>query len=735
METFRGKVSDGRGPVSDSLGDLDDFFENGAVGLHIVSGDGTILRANKAELAMLGYTSDEYVGRHIANFHADSAAIADILTRLKAGERLESYPARLSAKDGSIRHVLITSSGLFRDGQLVQTRCFTVDVTHSYQADQLLREGERRFQEILQALPTAVYTTDAQGKITFYNQAAADLAGREPVVGSDEWCVCWRLYRSDGSPLPLDQCPMAVTLKHQERIRGVELIAERPDGSRARVVPYPTPLFDAGGRVTGAVNMLVDITDRHAAERETARLAAIVRSSQDAIICTTTDGQITFWSRGAADAYGYQPEEMEGQSILRVIPPELHDEELRIQQRIRRGERIEYYETERLAKNGKHVSISLSVSVIRDQLGNVLGVARVGRDITERKHAERVQNLLMGELNHRVKNTLATVQSIAHQTLRTQENPASFADSFNGRLRSLASASSLLADNSWQAADFSTLVRDQLLLGSLDDSRISYSGPAVVLDPQLALHVALVLHELGTNARKYGALSVPVGQVSIGWSVRNSGDRSLLLEWSERGGPPVVASKRGFGMTLIENSLKSHGGTVAMDFQVNGITCKIKLPLGEVTQPRKGAYSGVTSNAALHGAGQSELRGKRILIVEDEPLVAMDMISALEEHGCETIGPAADVDSGMELVARGNFDAALLDANLRGQAVDGLAAELTRINIPFAFVSGYGRENLPQAFRHAPLIGKPYTPSQLFAVLAQLLNRETSITPIRRKTS
>lgn len=163
--------------------DLEDFFENGAVGLHIVSSDGAILRANKAELDLLGYRVDEYIGRQIADFHADRPVIKDILARLGRGEKLDRYPARLRAKDGSIKHVLITSNAQFREGEFVNTRCFTFDVTREMLAEERTRDGEQRFREMLDALPAAVYTTDARGKITFYNQAAAELAGRRRARG------------------------------------------------------------------------------------------------------------------------------------------------------------------------------------------------------------------------------------------------------------------------------------------------------------------------------------------------------------------------------------------------------------------------------------------------------------------------------------------------------------------------------------------------------------------------
>src|SRR3546814_9398265 len=144
-----------------------------------------------------------------------------------------------------------------------------------------------------------------------------------------------------------------------------------------------------------------------------------------------------------------------------------------------------------------------------------LGASQVGRDIRERKRAEELQQLLIGELNHRIKNTLATVQSIANQMARTHVRPKDFAVSFAGRIGSLAQAHGLLTQSSWQSADIMPLVRDQILLGGDEDDRISCSGPSVALEPQAALHLALVLHELGTNARKYGALSVPGGRLAV----------------------------------------------------------------------------------------------------------------------------------------------------------------------------------------------------------------------------
>jgi PAS domain S-box-containing protein len=174
--------------------------------------------------------------------------------------------------------------------------------------------------ELLEALPVAVYMTDAEGRITFFNQAAADLWGHRPELGSDQWCGSWRLYWPDGRPMAHDQCPMALTLKEGRPVRGVEAIAERPDGTRVNFLPFPTPLRDSSGRLTGAINLLMDITERHQAEIESARLAAIVTSSDDAIVSKTLDGRITSWNAAAARIFGYQASEIVGRSRASFRP-------------------------------------------------------------------------------------------------------------------------------------------------------------------------------------------------------------------------------------------------------------------------------------------------------------------------------------------------------------------------------------------------------------------------------
>ena len=592
--------------------------------------------------------------------------------------------------------------------------------------------------DLLEALPVAVYTTDAEGRITYYNQSAADLWGSRPQIGSDRWCGSWRLFWPDGRPLPHDECPMAVTLKEGRPIRGVEAIAERPDGTRVHFLPYPTPVYDSSGQLTGAINLLWDLTERYEADAVAAQLAAIVASSDDAIIGKTLDGEITSWNAGAKRIFGYEASEMIGQQIIRVIPNELHAEERQILNRLKRGEHVDHYETVRIAKDGRRIDISLTVSPLRDKFGNVIGASKVARDITERKQAEKLQRLLVDELSHRVKNTLAIIQAIASQSLRYAKSPSDFVSGFTGRLQALARADNLLTQTKLRGADLAELLQEQVLLGGTSDNRIICSGPTLMLDAQVAVHMALILHELATNARKYGALSVPEGQLSINWEIRTNPESTLFLEWKERNGPSVSSPKKqGFGSKLIEQTLRGHGGQSSVHYRVDGVTCQITLPLPEPSRLNFGPQAAEPKRDIMvllqSPNGGTRLKGKRIIIIEDEPFVLMDLESILTDAGCEVVGSAGTREKAISLVNEADCDAALVDANLAGHPVDDIAGKLTQRNIPFAFVTGYGREALPHGFRDGLLVKKPYGPKELTAVVELLVYQTPGVVRLRRE--
>jgi PAS domain S-box-containing protein len=591
--------------------------------------------------------------------------------------------------------------------------------------------------ELLEALPVAVYTTDAEGRITFYNEAAAELWGCRPEVGS-QWCGSWRLFWPDGRPLPHDECPMAVTLKEGRPVRGVEAIAERPDGSRVRFLPYPTPLRDASGRVIAGINLLMDITDQQASEMQAAHFGAIVSSSDDAIVSKTLDGRVMSWNAAATRLFGYQPAEMIGHSITRIIPPELHKEEERILAQLREGGHIDHYETVRVAKDGRRIDVSLSVSPLRDKSGRIVGASKIARDITERRQAEMLQRLLVQELNHRVKNTLATIQAIANQSMRHARNPSDFVSGFSGRVQALARAHDLLSQTRLQGAEIMDLVRDHVLLGGTGDKRVECAGPTLMLDAQAAMNLALVLHELATNARKYGALSSAAGRLSVTWEIRSNGERHLVLEWRESGCSNVaVPTERGFGSTLIEQTVKAQGGKASISYGADGITGTFTLPLPDLVRPNIGLEVLAPRSDAVSLLRQlgdePSLTGKRVVVIEDEPLVVMDLESSLTAAGCEVVGTAGTLREARALCADAQCDAVLVDVNLAGQPVDELAATLTKRNIPFAFVTGYGRDALPPGFRDAVVLTKPFEQTGLVATVELLVYQAAGVIPLRRK--
>ena len=432
---------------------------------------------------------------------------------------------------------------------------------------------------VLDCLPAAVYTTDAQGRITYYNEAAADLWGYRPQLGSATWCGSWKLFWLDGRPMAHDECPMAEALRTGKAVRGVEAIAERPDGSRVQFAPYPTPLFDASGTLLGGVNMLVDVTDRRGSEETALRLASIVDSSDDAIVSKDLTGTIQSWNAGAQRLFGYTADEVIGRSITILMPPDRVNEEPDILARIVRGERVEHYETVRRRKDGSLVDISLTVSPLRAHGGRIIGASKIARDITDRRRGQEQANLLLSEMKHRLKNSLSIVQAIASQTLGsiTPQEQAAFA----GRLQALAGAQDLLTLKNLRSVPLrEVLIRALSPFQERHAERIVLDGvDDLWLDAGKVTLLSMGLHELATNAAKYGALSNDTGAVHLSWRVTSAEDgRRVKLTWQESGGPRVeTPTRKGFGSLLLEQALKSELGRASLEFLPDGVVCTVEL--------------------------------------------------------------------------------------------------------------------------------------------------------------
>lgn len=343
---------------------------------------------------IFGYKNDEAISHEAMRTHIleeDRNTVVDKAFREALRSGTYEYEARIRRKDDEIRWVR-TQGRVIYDNNGVPSRMLgtMIDITDAKTASQKLENSELRYRQLIQHLPVALYTCSADGRMEMYNDAAVKIWGREPVIGKDLWGGAYKMYRTDGSLMAANEYPMAQVLLHGSTTGSNEVVIERPDGSRTHVLLYPEILKDADGVVTGAVNMIFDLTERKTAAANISRLAAIVQSSDDAIISKTLNGIITTWNDAAQRILGYTEAEMIGEPILKLIPPERYHEETHILSQLKNGRRIDHFETQRLTKSGRIIDVSITVSPLRDENGNLIGASKILRDISGSKLAERV---------------------------------------------------------------------------------------------------------------------------------------------------------------------------------------------------------------------------------------------------------------------------------------------------------------------------------------------------------
>ena len=344
-----------------------------------------------------------------------------------------------------------------------------------------------------------------------------------------------------------------------------------------RIRPYRT----LNGIADGVVITFVDISEQKRHQETLSRLAAIVESSDDAIVGHSLDGIVTSWNKGAEKIFGYLADEMACKPISILLPEGEKDAMPGILERVRNDEAIQSFETVRAAKDGKRIHISLTVSPVRDADGRIIAASTVARDVSDRIRAEQQRTVLMKELDHRTKNTLATVLAIASQTATNAATIGDFIEAFRARLLALANTHNLLSEEHWRSASLRRILATELSPydHNGDKPRFMLDGENVSLEPAEALALGMAIHELTTNAAKYGALSTPAGRVVVSWNIdRAAAEPMLRLRWVESGGPPVTPpTRRGFGLSLLE--LHAFGDEVCVEFAPQGVRCAISAPL------------------------------------------------------------------------------------------------------------------------------------------------------------
>lgn len=337
--------------------------------------------------------------------------------------------------------------------------------------------------------------------------------------------------------------------------------------------------------IEGVVVTFTDVTDRKQLDAERALRSEMVVSSGDAIIGLDSKGMIVSWNLGAQMLYGYSSAKAIGRHVELIVPVGRRVAELDFRARINRGELLENYDTVGQREDGSEVDISVSISPVRDGANAITGASLIVRNITERVRAKERQAMLLQELNHRVKNTLATVQSIASQTLSDEPDPKAFREAFQNRLAAMSRTHNLLSDGDWRGSPLLDVLLAETAPYANGSDRVTVEGPNIRLTPSASLALGMAFHELATNAAKYGGFSVPVGRVRVQWHVENGeGERRLRLEWRESNGPAVTLPKRrGLGSRLIERGLAHQlNGTAQLRFERLGVHFILEAPLASI---------------------------------------------------------------------------------------------------------------------------------------------------------
>jgi PAS domain S-box-containing protein len=419
---------------------------------------------------------------------------------------------------------------------------------------------------------------DLQGYVREVNRLAVEQCGytREQVLDRPFWDTPW--WRGS------EEVKTRIRFATGQAAAGVvfreELRYWVADGSE-RIVDFAMhPIRDQSGAVTFLHPTGIDITERkeiEAALRERENrlrwVTSIVESSDDAIVSKNLDGIITSWNGGAERIFGYTAEEAIGQPITIVIPQDRQDEERTILTRIRRGERIDHFETVRQRRHGSLIVVSLTVSPVKNADGKIVGASKIARDITGQKRSQEEIAILAREAEHRSKNVLANVQAMVK--LSQSDTSAGLKEAIEGRIRALANVHSLFVETRWIGAELSTIATQELAPYSKEsETRVRIEGPQVFLKPDIAQSIAMILHELATNAAKYGALMAAEGQIELKWS--HGADGWLILCWTEMGGPELqTPARKGFGTRITERMVDQLKGKAHFDWRPEGLVCEI----------------------------------------------------------------------------------------------------------------------------------------------------------------
>lgn len=638
-------------------------------------------------------------------------------------EALDRKVARFSAASQTAKGVLkqwdvIVSPVMGETDQIEWLLAISRDVTPERQAAKLLELREQELRALADNIAPFTWMADPNGSIYWYNKRWYDYTGTTlGEVAGWNWVKVHHPDHVDRVLAKIKRCfEVGEDWEDTFPLRA-------KDGTYRWFLSRAMPVRDDTGAIVLWCGTNTDITEQRSIDARLAQKARLIDLSHEAILVWEMGGNIVSWNAGCVELYGFTASEAIGQrnhDLLRTslaAGPAAFDAQLRLKRKWT-GEVLHR------AKDGSEVWVDSRQETM--EFGDREIVLEVNRDITERKRSDEIRSLLIGELDHRVKNTLAIVQSIARQTARSTRDLTEFTSKFDDRLQSLAGAHHVLTESNWSGARIRDIISSQLFEASSPERRVVLTGPNPMLSAQPALQLSLILHELAANARKYGALSGSDGRVEISWEKLAGDPPRVAILWCEIGGPPVPANVRpGFGTRLIERAGSQDQLRAKLTFSPQGVVCEIEAELAKspatITYFNPGAPV-ATSLARAKPANTSLTRAPtaRVLIIEDEPLIGMEIEQIVERAGYQPVGPTMSVDQALAAIDEGGFELALVDGSLHGAPVDAIVTALAEKSIPFAFVTGFTKHALPTTAVDVPIVSKPIDPKKLTDVVENL---------------
>jgi PAS domain S-box-containing protein len=694
------------------------FFEASPDGVKILDCDGRLMFVNHNGLKALEADFETIGSRRWIELWPDAsrAEVEAAFNEARAGT-----PSRFTALRPTLKGTprwwdVVISPIKDRAGNVISLMSISRDVTPSLQLADTLKRSEQQFQALANNIAQLAWMADPEGNLFWLNQRWLDYTGStlETSLG-DGWRVFhhpehvarvvdkWRRCTAEGR-IWEDLFPL----------RGAE-------GRYRWFLSRAMPVRDAKGDIAFWCGTNTDVTDARRQSQRLRKLARIIELSHEAMLVRERGGRILMWNRGCEELFGFSRVEAMTKSSFELLKPrnlpdpEVFDAAIG-ENRAWSGE-VHY-----AAKDGLDVWVDSRQELI--SIGDKDLILETNRDITERRQADQVRALLVAELNHRVKNTLAVVQSIAAQTARSNSDPKKFIARFNARLQSLAAAHNILSDVTWSGAPIGDLIKSQISVMGGEADRIDPHGPPVDLPPQTAQQLALILHELTSNALEHGALSEPGGKIQIEWKPVEGSPPMVDLTWREIGGPEVTPPVgRGFGLTLIERSRSLPNIKTSIDFEPAGVVVRVLLQArtegdGDLFNPGERLL-----RPRIVQARSPRSAERRILIMDGSLKRALLLEDMLEMAGFAVAGPIATADAAIAELSQNPADVVALDVDEIGDTeITRLLIDVAKRGIPCIAIGTSGRLAQIKAGAFSALVAKPIERESFLRAVSASLN-------------